>query len=254
MRVRVLGCHGGETPRHRSTCFLIDRTTAIDAGSLTSGLDLAAQLRVQRVLVSHSHMDHIKDLAGMADNLVGRTKRPIELWATAGTIHSLATHLFNNVLWPDFTRIPTADNPVYRFRELRMGVEEQVGPYRVKAIPVTHPVESTAFIVRRGRGGALAFSSDTGPTDQLWQAINDDGRVRALLLELSFPNRLQALADIAGHLTPQTIDSELGKLKTPMPVYLYHMKPAHLPVIEREIRRLKNRRLTVLKLGDQLVI
>jgi cAMP phosphodiesterase len=254
MRVRVLGCHGGESPRHRSTCFLLDGTVSIDAGSLTSALDLSAQRRLRDVLVSHSHLDHIKDLAGLADNTVGFIRRPIGLWATANTIEVLRRHYFNNILWPDFTRIPTSDDPVFRFRELASGGETEVGPYRVKTIQVNHPVESMALIVRRGRGGALAFSSDTGPTDRLWEAINADGNVRALLLELSFPSRLQALADIAGHLTPTTILTELEKLRAPLPVYLYHMKPPHLPAIERELRGLKNRRLRLLKLGDQIVI
>lgn len=254
MRVRVLGCHGGESPRHRSTCFLLDGTIAIDAGSLTSALELSAQRRVQHVLISHSHLDHVKDLAGLADNVVGYTKRPIDLWATPHTIDMLRRHYFNNAIWPDFTRIPTQEQPVYRFRELYPDTETQVGAYTVKTIPVHHPVESMGMIVRRGRGPALAFSSDTGPTDRLWDAINADPGVRALLLELSFPNRLQMLADIAGHLTPQTIETELKKLRVPLPVYLYHMKPPHLPTIEREVRRLKNRKLRLLKLGDQLSI
>ena len=35
MKLSVLGCHGGELPRCRSTCFLVDGSLAIDAGSLT---------------------------------------------------------------------------------------------------------------------------------------------------------------------------------------------------------------------------
>jgi cAMP phosphodiesterase len=254
MRVRVLGCHGGDSPRHRSTCFLVDGTLALDAGSLTTALDLPAQRRVRNILVSHSHLDHVKDLAGLADNVVGFTKRPIDLWATPHTTDVLRRNYFNNAIWPDFTRIPTADNPVYRFRELVAGGEVEVGAYRVRAVPVHHPVESMALIVRRGRGPALAFSSDTGPTDQFWEAIAADGRVRALLLELSFPNRLQKLADIAGHFTPQTMQAELGKLRAEIPVYLYHMKPPHLPVIEREIRALKNRRLKLLRLDETFAV
>jgi rSAM/selenodomain-associated transferase 1 len=252
MRVRALGCHGGESPRHRSTCFLVDGTVALDAGSLTSGLDLAGQRRLEHIVVSHSHLDHVKDLAGLADNVVGFIKRPIELWATRHTTEVLLRNYFNNAIWPDFTRIPTQEQPVYRFRELVPNGEVEVGAYRVRAIPVHHPVESMGLIVhKKGRRGALAFSSDTGPTDKFWEAIHADGTVKALLLELSFPNRLQNLADIAGHFTPRTMAAELSKLRAEIPVYLYHMKPPHLQAIEKEIRALKNRRLHLLKLDQQ---
>ena len=59
MELRVVGCHGGETPKHRTSAFVVDERLAIDAGSLTSGLDLSAQFRLQACIVSHAHLDHI---------------------------------------------------------------------------------------------------------------------------------------------------------------------------------------------------
>ena len=56
MELRVLGCHGGETPQHRTTAFLIDERLTLDAGALTSQLTLEDQARIEVVLVSHSHM------------------------------------------------------------------------------------------------------------------------------------------------------------------------------------------------------
>ena len=40
MRLKVLGPHGGELPGCKSTCFLVDGRLALDAGSLTSTLEL----------------------------------------------------------------------------------------------------------------------------------------------------------------------------------------------------------------------
>jgi len=59
----------GETPKHRTSAFVLDERLAIDAGSLTSGLDLSAQFRLNACLVSHAHLDHIRDLATIADKL-----------------------------------------------------------------------------------------------------------------------------------------------------------------------------------------
>ena len=68
MELRVIGCHGGETPKHRTSAFVVDDRLAIDAGSLTSGMELKAQCALEAVLVSHAHLDHVRDLATIADN------------------------------------------------------------------------------------------------------------------------------------------------------------------------------------------
>ena len=40
VQFRVLGCHGGETPKHRTSSFLVGDTLAVDAGALTGSLSL----------------------------------------------------------------------------------------------------------------------------------------------------------------------------------------------------------------------
>jgi len=47
VELRVIGCHGGETPRHRTSAFVLDGRIAIDAGSLTSGMELPAQCALE---------------------------------------------------------------------------------------------------------------------------------------------------------------------------------------------------------------
>ncbi|MEK6607881.1 MAG: 3',5'-cyclic-nucleotide phosphodiesterase [Myxococcota bacterium] len=256
MRLRVLGCHGGESPIHSSTCFLVDGVLAIDAGSLTSRLSLAAQSRLRAILISHCHLDHVKDVAMLADNVVGTIDHTIDIVATPRTLALIRKHIMNDVIWPDFTRIPTRSRPVYRMVPIRPGREARVAGYRVRAVRVSHPVESTAFVLRSasGRGGALAFSSDTGPTDALWRELAATRDLRALLLEVSFPNRLQSLADHVGHLTPRTVAGEIAKLASDVPVFLYHMKPPHEAALRREIARLKRGRVRMLRRGETIII
>src|SRR4051794_27514222 len=86
MDLRVIGCHGGETPKHRTSAFLLDDDLTLDAGSLTSGLDLAAQCKLEACLISHAHLDHIRDLATLADNRVQNGCKPLLVAATKGTI------------------------------------------------------------------------------------------------------------------------------------------------------------------------
>ncbi len=255
MLLRVVGCHGGETPRHRTTAFVVDDVLAIDAGSLTSGLDLPAQYRLRACLIGHAHLDHIRDLATISDNRCQKGCPPLVVAATRGTLRALKKYFFNGVLWPDFTQIPSAASPTIQLLELKRGVPTTVAGFEVTAIPVTHTIESSGFLIARGRA-ALGFTGDTGPTDRFWEVMAAEPRLRGLLAEVSFPNRLQRLATDSGHHTPRSLGADLRKSPSPgaLPTLLYHMKPAYLAEIERECARLRLPNLSTLRLDEELVL
>jgi cAMP phosphodiesterase len=257
LELRVIGCHGGETPKHRTSAFVVDDRLAIDAGSLTSGLDLKAQCALEAVLVSHAHLDHVRDLATLADNRAQNRTAPLVVAGTAETIRILRKHFFNGLLWPDFSKIPNARTPAVRFLELSLEKPTTIAGYRVKAIGVNHTIETCAFTVA-GKSGALAYSGDTGPTDRLWEVLNETPDLKALLMEVSFPNQEARLARVSGHHTPETLAVDLGKLASPLakelPVLLYHIKPSFQSIVERECARLRRYNLTVCALGDQFLL
>jgi len=250
LRLRILGCSGGELPRHRTTCFLVDGALAIDAGALTASLTLEQLLRVDDILLTHSHFDHVKDVPLLADLVSGRRRRPLRIHGSRGCIRTLREHVFNGRLWPDFTRIPDPRRPAIELRPIQPGRRLRIGRYAVQAVPVCHPVESFGFLISDGKA-RLAVSGDTGPTEAFWKAVNAGPPPAALLCELSFPSSLQWLADVSGHLTPQTLRAELGKLERDgFPVLLYHYKPSHLAELRRELRRLRLDGVRVLRQGE----
>lgn len=283
MRVRVLGCHGGETPRHRTTCFLIDERITIDAGAVCRSLSLEEQIRIDHMLISHSHMDHVKDLALLADQVIGRRKTPVVLHCGPETAETLQSSYFNNYLWPDFTRIPSPESPVMKIQVHRPSrsfripppsngasdkpekkarsngkasatgkAELAEGEYEVTYIPVTHPVESMAMIIR-GASGSILYTSDTGPTTKLWQVANKTPDLKGMFVELSFPNHMQALADVAGHYTPRTLDAELEKVerREEIPLFVYHLKPTFYEVTKNELMSLKLKNMHLVELTDE---
>jgi len=247
VRLRVLGCAGGELPSRRTTCFLVDDEVAIDAGALTASLDLDALLAVDDILLSHSHFDHVKDVPLLADLVVGRRTRPISVHASPECIQTLSEHVFNDRLWPDFTRIPDAEEPVIRLAPFH-------GPFRVgrlhfDPIPTHHTVESTGYVVSDD-AGAFAISGDTGPTSAFWDRVNAAQGLAAVIVETSFPDRLQRLADLSGHLTPRTLAGELAKLRRDVPVLVYHVKPACEAEVRAELAEL-SRPVRILSTGDE---
>ncbi len=250
MRIEVLGAQGGEMPGCRATAFRIDGRLALDAGGLASALSLEEQCRLDDVLITHAHLDHIKDLAFISDLVVGKRERPLRVHAAPGVVAALRGHFFNNVIWPDFTAIPTRSAPVMQLKSIYPLREREVGGYIVRALPVTHSVEAMGFVIG-GKGATAAFTGDTGPTELFWEEINALPALDALFVEASFPNALQRVADLSLHLTPQTLDQELKKVvRDDVPVYLYHLKPAFTETIEREIANLGRPNLRVLRDGD----
>ncbi|MBX3192111.1 MAG: 3',5'-cyclic-nucleotide phosphodiesterase [Labilithrix sp.] len=256
MQLRVVGCHGGETPKHRTSAFLLDERLAIDAGSLTSGLDLKLQTQLEAVLVSHAHLDHIRDLATIADNRAQFGCKPLSIVGTKPTIDVLKRHFFNGLVWPDFTLIPSKKTPTIAYKILTPEVRVEIAGFGVRAVKVTHTIDTCAFIVDKGSGGSVAYSGDTGPTDRLWQLLNKEKDLRALLMEVSFPDEQQRIATLSGHHTPQTLLPDLKKLRSPkdVPTLLYHIKPAFQAAVEKQCAKLKGVNLSVLTLGEQLLL
>ncbi len=267
MELRVIGCHGGETPRHRTCAFVVDDVLAIDAGSLTSGMEVDAQGRLAAVLVSHAHLDHIRDLATLADNRCQMRSPTLVVAGTRATLDTLRRHFFNNVLWPDFAQIPAGDGPTIEYRELQPEVPMVLAGKTIQTILVDHTIEAASFVVRDA-GGALAYSGDTGPTERMWQVLNQEPDLRALLMEVSFPNREQRLATVSGHHTPQTLARDLAKYRGPaqpghggapltpadLPTLLYHIKPVFQAEVERECAALPGLNLAVCQIGDHFVL
>ena len=253
MKIRVLGCYGGVAPGMYPPCFLIDGKLAVDAGALTSALDLREQEKLRMVLLTHSHFDHIKDIPFLVDNLVGRHNTPFRIVAGKETLKAFEKHIFNNLIWPDFRVLPTPENPVVIFESLDIGSFQDLPPYLVKAVRVNHTPGSVGFIIKRGKK-AVGFSGDTGPTDRFWKELNETEELKAVFVETSFPNALKGIAVASKHLTPHMLKEELQKLKRSVDVFVYHLKPAFVSVIKEELMEIRDRRVRVVEQGEVLEI
>lgn len=239
MEIRVLGAFGGESPQCRTTCLLIDGSLALDAGSLSRALSIEEQAKVRSIVLSHSHMDHTASLPFFVENVYGATEGPIHIYASAATIDALRKHLFNNAAWPDFTRLPHDFEAFLVLHPLEPEVPVVIGGVELTPIEVNHPVPTFGFLLRDG-GGSVLWSSDTGPTERLWEVANAAADLKAVCVDTSFDNSLQSVADVSLHLTPRTLERELGKLRRRVPILLHHLKPPSIERIREEVRQLAN--------------
>ena len=248
MKIEVLGSYGGESAGHRMTCLLIDDTVSLDAGSLSQALPVERQQQVQSIVLSHSHMDHTTSLPFFVENVFGKLRDAVEIYASPATVYAVRKHLFNNATWPDFTRIPNHLLPALRFHELVDEVPFEVGGVRFTPISVNHLVPTFGYLIEKD-GAKVLWSSDTGPTRRLWEIANSIKDLAAVWLEVSFDNRLQPIADLSLHLTPQTVAVELRQLKRRVPVLLHHLKPTCADRIREEVKALGNPDVDFLEQG-----
>ena len=248
MKLRVLGCYGGNVPEHGMTSFLLNDTVCIDAGWVSGALSLREQVKVKDVVISHSHLDHTCSLPFLIDNNFSAPGFTLRIYAIPEVIASMKNHLFNNHTWPDFTCLPNDLTPVLKLIEVPAEQPFRVNGLTIRPVAVDHIVPTTGFIFE-DKTGAVAYSSDTAPTERFWQLVNKTRNLKAVITETSFPNELQDLANVSGHMTPQTLNLELDKLEQDVPVYLYGCKPRHMKLIHRQVRALKRRRVTFLTQG-----
>ena len=227
------------------TTFLIDGETALDAGSLTEALPISVQRRIRRVVLTHAHFDHIASLPFLIENLYGR-RRPLELIAPAPVLASIKRHVFNDVTWPDFTRLPSRAHPTLRLKPVRDGRPFSSGGVTLTPLAVDHVVPAYGYLVTKP-GRAVLFSGDTMPTHRIWEHARRIRDLKAIFLEVSFSNAQHAVARDSCHLTPSLLPGELAKAPDHVPVYLYHMKPPSLSRIRGEVEALGEPRLRLLE-------
>ncbi|MFZ4760342.1 MAG: 3',5'-cyclic-nucleotide phosphodiesterase [Burkholderiaceae bacterium] len=234
MKLRVLGCSGGIGARARTTSFLVDDDILIDAGTGVEDLSVDELARIDHVFLTHSHLDHVAALPLLVDSVGGLRQRPIVVHALPETIAALRAHIFNWVIWPDFTEIPHYDRPWMVFEPMALGATVSVGDRSIRSLPANHTVPAVGFHLY-GPNGALAFSGDSWPTDEFWRLVNAIRDLRFLIIETAFSNRERDLAIIAKHLYPIELGEQLKNLRADAQVLITHLKPSDAPLIAREI-------------------
>jgi cAMP phosphodiesterase len=259
MKIRVLGCSGSIAAGSRTTSFLLDDDLLIDAGTGVGDLPLEALARIDHILISHSHLDHIVSIALLADSVqrVRAPERPITVHALPATLEALRKHVFNGVIWPDFTRLPSAEHPMLRFEPFGVGKVLTFGERRVEVLPAEHTVPAVGFAVlapEGSAGGAWVFTGDTGPNPALWRRLATM-KVEHLVIETAFGDEEAALAKISAHLCPSLLARELAQLADGARIYITHIKPGEVEDVMGQIVGLGQRhKVAALEAGQEFSI
>jgi ribonuclease BN (tRNA processing enzyme) len=238
MYLRVLGCSGSIAQDNRTTSFLLNERVLVDAGTGVGDLSLDELLQIDHILLSHSHLDHVLGIALLADSVMQRRLargdfRPIQVYGLASTLTALRQHIFNNVIWPDFTRLPTPQRPIIELVEIHVGQIMDVCGLRLEVLPANHTVPACGFAVATASGWWV-YTGDTGPNPDLWAALR--GRPLAqLIIEAAFSDDERSLAEVSRHLCPSLLIEELSHLDGDTPVAITHVKPGEMAAVMGQV-------------------
>lgn len=235
MDIRVLGCSGGVGAGLRTTTLLIDDDVLLDAGTGVGDLSLDEMARIRHIFLTHSHLDHINSIPFLVDSVFDRIREPIVIHAQQVTIQALQEHIFNNVIWPDFSRLPHPERPVLRFQAMAPGEVCRLGERGFEMIPVNHVVPGVGYRVSTPEA-AFAFSGDTTTNDEFWAALNAHAGLDLLIVESAFAEEDIELCHRAGHYCASLLARDLTKLEHRPAVYVTHNKPGEEDAIFAECR------------------
>ena len=234
--VKVLGAQGSRSNNAFTTCLQVTKNTLIDAGNIMHALGEEA-LHVNRIFFSHAHLDHILDSAFLMDNSFAQRTEPLYLYGLPQTIHAIKEHIFNWEIWPDFNHIhligSTTPSVIYVEIEPNKAYEIEEG---VTLTPIlsNHTVACCGYIIEK-EGSGILFSSDTYKNPHLWETINTKDSIKALIIDVSFPNRFAKIAKDSKHLTPHLLDEEMALLSRSIPIYINHLKPFYAQQTSEEL-------------------
>ena len=225
MRIKILGCSGGIGAGSRTSALLVDEDVLIDAGTGIGDLTLDEINSIRHVFLTHAHLDHIAGLPMLVDSIFDADfEVPLTVYGREETLRAIQTHLFNDIIWPDFGKLPNPERPMLRYQVCCPGDTVTIDHRDFYAIDVMHSVPSLGYTVQNS-GGVFAVSGDTKTNETLWPVLNACDDLRVLVIEVSFPDEMEELATEAGHYCPRTLTRDLKRLRPSPEIWLTGMKP-----------------------------
>jgi ribonuclease BN (tRNA processing enzyme) len=238
MKVRILGSALGVTPAPQYvSSYVVDDRIAIDAGALGLNGTPTHQSGIRHIFLTHCHLDHIATLPVFLENAYEQGRDPVVLYGHRATLADLRTHIFNDVIWPDFIRLSTPNLPLLRLCPIEAEVPVVLDGLSVIPAVVNHIVPAYGYIVTNGLSTVI-FGGDSGPTERIWQVAASAAAPRSVFLEACFPDAMCRLADVSRHLTPRLVAAEIAKMPEMDAIIAVHIKARFREDTVRELLEL----------------
>ncbi len=241
--------NGLASEQQHLSCFVINDSVAVDAGSLAMATNSLQKKQIRDVVLTHAHLDHIAGLPLFIDDLFDILDEPIRVYATREVIEVLKRDIFNWAVYPNFLELENKKGAVLKYRAFEVEREIVIKDLTFKPIEVNHLVPSIGYVISDGKT-KIALTGDTAETDEFWRVINTEKNISAILIECAFPDQLKELAQSSHHLTPKILRKEIEKYTGEQcPIYVVNIKPMYFEEVVRQIKELNIENLQILQVG-----
>ncbi|MFT5659394.1 MAG: response regulator RpfG family c-di-GMP phosphodiesterase/ribonuclease BN (tRNA processing enzyme) [Sulfurimonas sp.] len=235
--IKVLGAYGTKAKGFGTSSFYLNEKNVIDAGNLLVGLE-EKSAKINNIWLTHSHLDHISDIAYIIDNYFDNLQEPITLCGLPATLEAIQKHFLNDIIWPDFSKIKllNGNGMCIQYKEIEFDKEYTLSDTEsIRPIKTDHTVPSCGYIYRKNET-AILMTADTYSIENIVEILNEDESITSALIECSFPSRMKSLAKESKHLTPKLLGERLKSLKRDnISLYINHIKPLYLEEMTQEI-------------------
>jgi cAMP phosphodiesterase len=241
---------GGDSQRQALTTFIVNDLLGIDGGSIGFALKPEEMPAIRNIVVTHSHSDHTASLPIFIAEAFVWLDGPVSVYGTAEVVSALREFVFNDKIWPDFEKIQlmNGSGPTIRFETIEPRNTVEIAGISITPIPVNHVVPTVGLLVQSD-GASVIFTSDTYVTDEIWQVASHAKGLKAVFVDVSYPNELEQLAIASKHLTPQSLASDLKKLDRDVEIYAVHIKPTNRDQVIRQLAELGDPNVRVAEIG-----
>jgi ribonuclease BN (tRNA processing enzyme) len=254
--ITILGASGTKGMGVGTSAFYIDEKNVIDAGNLLMPLG-EKSAEIESIWLSHSHLDHIIDIAYIMDSYFASRTKPLNIFGLPETLKSVKEDFLNNRIWPDFASIKllNSDEMSINYKEIEYEKSYKISeniylqPYKTD-----HTVASCGYIVTKN-GSSVIISLDTYNLESTIEKIDAKKEITTLVVECSFPSRMERLSYDSKHLTPKLLFEKLKVMKNKeISICINHIKPLFLEEIRDEIAYLKDTyKVKILKDGEKII-
>ena len=242
-KIKILGAYGTKSKGFGTSSFYLNTKNVIDAGNLLDSLQ-ESSVEIENIWLTHSHLDHIADIAYILDNYFSLRSKTLNIIALPQTIKVLKENFLNDSIWPDFSVIPMHNSKemALTYTEIELHKEYKVGENEsIKAFETDHTVASCGYIYKKDEQAVL-ITADTYSLDSMIEEVQNDKSITTIVVECSFPSSMKDLAIESKHLTPELLFAKLEKLqRDDIKLYINHIKPIFLKEIVTEIEDLRGK-------------
>ncbi|MBV8045982.1 MAG: MBL fold metallo-hydrolase [Paludibacterium sp.] len=254
MIVSVLGTAAGTDTLAATSSYLVDNNTLLDCGTGVETLPTESLLAIERVLLTHAHVDHVGGLAALLACHAQHGGQGVTVHTQQETVDELTSGLLADVPLTGYLTTPGAGGlPLLRFQSLEVGDTIPLPDGMATALPAQHRSPAIGWVIE-GPWRALAYTGDSGPCPAFWHWAANVPSLSDIICELTYASSDAERAKAEGHMTPGVLLGLLEVIPPNVQIWISHLSSAQREQALSEIKRIAPANLNIAELKPGTVI